>query len=296
MRDSFSTYHPMVNFIYFAFVLLFSMFFMNPISLIISLVTGLTYAIYLNGKKAVRFSLLYLLPMMILAAIINLAFNHEGVTILTYLPSGNPLTLESIIYGLASAMMLASVITWFSCYSAVMTSDKFVYLFGKIIPALSLVLSMTLRFVPKFKNQLNIVSESQKCIGRDVSTGSLLERMKKGITILSIMTSWALENAIETADSMKSRGYGLPNRSAFSIYTFDERDKMALSWILFCGIYILSGYFANAFYFAYFPMIKIKDITAFSVSFKLIYFALCITPVILNKKEDFKWKKLLNHK
>jgi energy-coupling factor transport system permease protein len=31
--------------------------------------------------------------------------------------------------------MLISVITWFNCYSAVMTSDKFVYLFGRIIPA-----------------------------------------------------------------------------------------------------------------------------------------------------------------
>jgi energy-coupling factor transport system permease protein len=46
--------------------------------------------------------------------------------------------------------MLAAVISWFSCYNAVMTSDKFVYLFGRVIPALSLILSMTLRFVPKF--------------------------------------------------------------------------------------------------------------------------------------------------
>ena len=35
------------------------------------------------------------------------------------------------------------------------------------------------------------------------------------ITILSIMVTWCLENAIETADSMKSRGCGLPGRSAF---------------------------------------------------------------------------------
>jgi energy-coupling factor transport system permease protein len=83
------------------------MFFMHPVSLIISLTGALTYAIYLSGKKAVRFSLLYMLPMMVMAAVVNPAFNHEGMTILTYLPSGNPLTLESILYGIAAAMMLA---------------------------------------------------------------------------------------------------------------------------------------------------------------------------------------------
>ena len=105
------------------------MFLMHPVSLAISLASALVYAVYLNGRRAVRFSLLYMLPMMVAAALVNPAFNHEGATILTYLPSGNPLTLESILYGAAAAAMLAAVVTWFSCYTAVMTSDKFVYLF-----------------------------------------------------------------------------------------------------------------------------------------------------------------------
>ena len=137
--------------------------------------------------------------------------------------------------------MLCAVIEWFSCYTAVMTSDKFVYLFGRIIPALSLVLSMTLRFVPKFKAQIHTVSEAQRCVGRDVSDGSVLQRLRHGITILSIMVTWCLENAIETADSMKSRGYGLPGRSAFSIYRFDSRDQSALSWLLYCGFFLCCG-------------------------------------------------------
>ena len=77
-----------------------------------------------------------MLPMLVAMALINPAFNHEGVTIIDYLPSGNPLTLESIIYGLCAAIMIVSVICHFSCYNEVMTSDKFIYLFGKIIPAI----------------------------------------------------------------------------------------------------------------------------------------------------------------
>ena len=137
--DAFSGCHPLVNFIYFALVLLFGMFFMHPVCLFISLACAWIYAVYLRGGKAVRDGLRYMLPMFILAAVVNPAFNHEGATILGYLPSGNPITLESIWYGLAAAAMIVAVITWFTCFNSVITSDKFIYLFGRIIPALSLM-------------------------------------------------------------------------------------------------------------------------------------------------------------
>ena len=293
-RDSFSSYHPIINFIYFALVLIYTMFFMHPVSLMISLVCALIYAVNLNGGKAVRFSLCFMLPMMLIAAIVNPAFNHEGVTILTYLPSGNPLTLESILYGIAAAIMLAAIMTWFSCYNAVMTSDKFVYLFGRVIPTLSLVLSMTLRFVPKFKVQLHAVSEAQRCVGRDVSDGTMLQRAKNAVTIMSIMVTWALENAIETADSMKSRGYGLPGCTAFSIYRFDDRDKIALLWLGFCGFYITAGWLAGGMQWRYYPMIKGTPMGVFPISFQLVYLALCLTPVILNLAENRKWRTIDN--
>lgn len=293
-RDTFSSYHPIINFLYFALVLLFSMFFMHPVLLAISLASALTYSIYLRGRKAVAFSLKYMLPMLLLSAVLNPAFNHEGVTILTYLPSGNPLTLESMIYGAAAAFMLITVIIWFTAFNEVITSDKFVYLFGRIIPALSLVLSMTLRFVPKFNAQIKVVSEAQRCIGRDISNGNVIQRMKNAVTILSIMVTWSLENAIETADSMKSRGYGLPGRSAFSIYKFDSRDRSALLWLIFCGVYIISGWLTDGMAFRYYPSIKGVGANPFSISFMLVYLALCMTPVILNVKEDRKWKRLIS--
>ena len=247
-KDAFSGYHPTINFLYFALVLLFSMCLMHPVYLAISLTGALAYDIYLKGRKAARFAVMGLLPMAVFAALVNPAFNHEGATILTYLPSGNPLTLESMLYGAAAAVMLASVVLWFSSYNEVMTSDKFVYLFGRVIPALSLVLSMSLRFIPKFKAQMQTVSEAQACIGRDTKNGSVLRRVGNAVKIFSILVTWSLENAIETADSMRSRGYGLPGRTAFSIYRFDDRDKAALAWLIFCGAYLISGWMAGGTY------------------------------------------------
>ena len=134
MRE-FKTYHPIVNFLYFVLVIGFSCFFMHPVCLAVSLLCGFVYSVMLKGKKAVKTNLIYMLPMLVVMALVNPLFNHEGVTIIKYLPSGNPLTAESILYGICAAAMIASVICHFSCYNEIMTSDKFMYLFGKIIPA-----------------------------------------------------------------------------------------------------------------------------------------------------------------
>ena len=292
MGDPFYDCHPAVNFLYFAMVITFSMCLMHPVYLAISLAGALAYAITLNGQKAVRFAVMGLLPMAALAALVNPAFNHEGMTILTYLPSGNPLTLESMLYGVAAAVMLASVVLWFSSYNEVMTSDKFVYLFGRVIPALSLVLSMALRFIPKFKAQMQVVAEAQACIGRDTKNGSVFRRIGNAVKIFSIMVTWSLENAIETADSMRSRGYGLPGRTAFSIYRFDDRDKTALAWLCFCGVYLISGWMAGGTYFRYYPTVKSVVLTPMTVSFMLVYLALVLTPVMLDRKEARLWKSL----
>lgn len=292
MTDSFSKYHPFVNLIYFALVIGFSMVVNHPLAQLISLVCAIIYVVSTQGKKSISFLLKFCLPLVLLTAFINPAFNHEGTTILLYFSNGNPLTLESIFYGFSSGCMIVTLLLWFSAFSEVMTSDKFIYLFGKVIPALSLVLSMTLRFVPKFKTQMKNVADAQRCIGRDVSSGSIMSRTKTAITIVSIMITWSLENAIETADSMKSRGYGLKGRTAFSIYSFEDRDKYTLVWFTFCFLYILAGVIVSAFGFRYFPDIRYSAFDITTIPFYVIYFGLCITPVVLNTVEDRKWKTI----
>lgn len=290
--NEFKTYHPIVNFIYFVLVIGFSCFFMHPVCLAISLVCAFTYSMVIKGRRAIKTNLIYMVPMLLLMAIINPLFNHEGVTVITHFPSGNPLTLEAIIYGLCAAAMIVSVILHFSSYNEIMTSDKFIYLFGKIIPALSLIISMTLRFVPRFAAQLKVVVNSQKCMGRDMGRGSIIKRTKNGLSILSVMTTWALENSVETADSMKARGYGIPGRTAYSIYKFDKRDKKALACILILGIYTLAGKILGMVDFSYFPSLKAENISVLSLSVFAAYLLLCLFPVIIELWEVRRWKAL----
>jgi energy-coupling factor transport system permease protein len=307
-KDTFSSYHPIVTMLYFLLVIGLTMFFTHPICLGISLMCAVVYSLCLNGKKALRFGLLYMLPMLIITALINPAFTHQGVTILTYLPNGNPLTLESIVYGIFMGVLLVCVISWFSCFNAVMTSDKFVYLFGRIIPALSLILSMSLRFVPRFTAQVKVIRNAQRGIrccsssGRDIRSGGILKRARHGIRILSILITWALENAIDTADSMKSRGYGLRGRTAFSIYRFTNRDKYALVFLLLFGGYVLVGTYLGELRFLYYPMIgrpwcldsgnPQEPFTPYLISLLAAWLVLAVMPIFINLKESIKWKQL----
>jgi len=291
-KDTFAGFHPFVNMLFFTIVIGFSMFFMHPVSLAISLLCALTYSIYIKGNKAVRFSLIFMLPMLLITAALNPLFSHQGATILAFFPNGNPLTLESILFGLAAATMLVTVITWFSCFNEVMTSDKFVFLFGKLIPALSLIFSMALRTVPRFRAQIKVISKAQRCIGRDVSNGNVLQKIRHGIKIISIMVTWALENAIETADSMKNRGYGLPGRTAFSIFKFCRRDAFALGYILFCTAAVLIGYALGAYHFRFFPTVRGQWTGADTIFVFAAYFALGIFPMIVNIRENLVWKKV----
>lgn len=292
-HDTFGDFHPLVGFSFYTFAILFGMIFNHPFCQLVSLIASVLYAVQVCGKKAVSTLVKFALPVFLLTVIINPAFSHGGVTRLCYLPGGNPLTLESIVYGVSAGTMFVTVIMWFCAFNAEFTSDKFIYVFGRIIPSLSLVISMSLRFVPRFKKQLGEITVAQRCIGRDVSSGNLFRRLKIAVSILSIMVTWALQNTIETADSMKSRGYGLKGRTAFSVYRFFDRDKLMLAWILFAGVFVASGAICGAFEAVYFPSIYFTPPSnVFYVCFLVVYAATLLTPLIVNVMGEKRWKLL----
>lgn len=290
--DTFSTYHPIISFTYFVLIIGCAMFVMQPVFLVISAVSGLLYYFYLKGRTVIKTVLFLMMPVFFISAIVNPLFNHQGMTILFYLQTGNPVTLESVLYGLASGVMLISILNWFTCYQEVMTSDKFIYLFGKVIPAMSLIFSMVLRFVPKYKKQIMKVSEAQKGLNRGCVKKSFLEKSKRGMRILSIMTTWALENSVQTADSMKSRGYGLRGRTNYANYRFDRRDCVLFGVIVGLGSIVLLGSISGVIRVLYFPIIVLNETTIWSIIVYITYGILCSIPLIVNVMEDIKWHYL----
>lgn len=279
MRDSFSTYHPLVNFCYFSVIIVLAMTIMHPLYLFIALLSQSSYAFLISGRRFLH-QFKFFLPLIVIAVLINACFNHQGATILAYFPSGNPLTYESICYALAAALALANVLISFFCFSQVIDSEKFIYLFGRILPALALIISMTLRFIPKFKQQLHHIRQNRQTFGADISQGTMWQKLCHALHIFSILLSWTLENALITADSMKSRGYGTAKRTAFSLYRFEKRDYLLLIIILGMTCFFINSLYGGVLSWRYFPLISALNITPLTAITLILYAIFSFIPII----------------
>ncbi|MCQ2470598.1 MAG: energy-coupling factor transporter transmembrane protein EcfT [Clostridia bacterium] len=311
MEAGFKGYHPVPNLIYFLSIVIFSLLFKHPLTLAVCFAASICYYIKLCGRQAVKNFFCVLLPMLVVVLLINGIFAHYGTTPIFTLPSGNKMTFEAIVYGFVLGLSAVTVMMWFFCYNEVVTADKFMFVFGKFLPAAALVFSMALRFVPLYKNRLYIIAEAQRGIGKDYKSGTLLERIKNGGKIMSILITWSLENAVEISDSMRARGYGLKGRKAYGKFKWSGKDFVAVFVIILIDILLIFGCIFKSVHCVYNPYIVINpkadfgktyfvnqlnltlNPTSFFGIITLIAFTvLCFLPLIIELKEDIKWNRL----
>ena len=310
MSSGFKGYHPLVNVLFFISIIAFGMLLRHPVYLVISFISSTAYYLKLSGKDGRKTVFRFLLPMLLFVVIINSFFNHYGVTTLFILPSGNNFTFEALVMGIVSGITVVSVIQWFFCCNEVVTEDKFMHIFGRILPKGALVVSMILRFVPLYRRRYKEISQARKCIGLN-GTDSFICKMKNTFKNIGILVSWSFENAIETADSMKARGYGLKGRTYYSRFQWHTGDTLAIIPLTLFDALIISGLVGNSAYCIYNPYViinppsesgttyiinelnlTINPFTILSIISLIAFTLLCFLPLIIDLKEDIKWHRL----
>lgn len=310
MSSGFKGYHPLVNVLFFISIIAFGMLLRHPVYLVISFISSTAYYLKLSGKGGRKTVFRFLLPMLLFVVIINSFFNHYGVTALFILPSGNNFTFEALVMGIVSGITVVSVIQWFFCCNEVVTEDKFMHIFGRILPKGALVVSMILRFVPLYRRRYKEISQARKCMGLN-GTDSFICKMKNTFKNIGILVSWSFENAIETADSMKARGYGLKGRTYYSRFQWHTGDTLALILLVLFDALIIFGLVSNSAYCIYNPYVIINQPSEIGTTYiinelnltinpfgflsiiSLIAFTLlCFLPLTIDLKEDIKWHRL----
>lgn len=310
MNSGFKGYHPLVNVSFFISVIAFGMLLRHPVYLVISFISSAVYYLKLSGKDGRKTVFRFLLPMLLFVVAVNSFFNHYGVTTLFVLPSGNNFTFEALVMGFVSGITVVSVIQWFFCYNEVVTEDKFMHIFGRILPKGALVVSMILRFVPFYRRRYKEISQARKCMGQ-CESNRFIVKTKNTFKNIGILISWSFENAIETADSMKARGYGLKGRTYYSRFQWHTGDTLAIVPITVLDALIIFGLAGNSAYCIYNPYVIInppsKSGTTYIINelnltinpftflsiISLVSFALlCFLPLTIDLKEDIKWRRL----
>lgn len=286
MKNAFSDLHPWISFAFFALTLVFSMIFMHPAYLAAMLLAAIICHASLHGWRKTARMAAGMAPLFAVLSIVNPIFNQYGQQVLfTYF--GRNYTLEALYYGMAIAAMFTGVLIWFSCYAAVMTSDKFVALFGGLMPSISLLLVMVFRLVPSYQRRARAILGARGGVGLGIGRGMRRrEQIAQGMIVLSALTGWALESAITTADAMRSRGYGTARRTSFQIYRFTPRDAA------FAGIMgvLAAGCIASAVTGAvqaqYTPVLSIAPIRPIGLG---CYALLLLMPSAINYWEKIAW-------
>lgn len=286
----YGSYHPAVLFLYYILAIGFSMFSMHPVVAAASVCGGFLLFLAGNGIKKTIGEFGFFLCLFVMMALANPMVVHSGETILFFM-NDNPVTLEAIVYGCVSALMLTGVLVWCKCYSAILTTDKFLYLFGKTIPKLGLILSMVFRFIPLFKLQIRKINQSQKTMGLYATT-SIPDRAGGSLRVFDSLLSWSMENSIDTADAMKARGYGLHGRTCFTLFRFRKRDGILLG--VMGGLALLVGicFYKGAFDFYYYPYVAEIQHGGWSIlGYGSVLVFMCI-PGVLELKEKLSWNYL----
>lgn len=289
----FENCHPAVNFLFYAATLYGSMAFNHPVFIVLSWICAFSYHIRRRGTRAVVFGLA-LLPLAVAFALYYSGYHHFGVTVLGQNFIGNSLTVESFLYGLTIGLRAATVCMWCGSLFQVVSSDKVVYLFGAVSPRLSLFLTIALRMIPRMKREAKRIHLARTGIGRGARQGSLLRRVGNCLRIFSMLITWLIQTLAQESDSMKSRGSLLSGRTAFSIYRFDDRDRLFVI-AMFCGMTISAmGQILGVTDMYYNPRIVWNPpdfrlcITAGGFAF------LCLMPLGLELWNDFRFRRARN--
>lgn len=278
--------HPGIMFIYFIAVVGISMASYNPINISCSLLGGAIY--YISLKKSLKGLRMYI-PVILFMAVLNPLFSHKGATIIFYW--GNPITLESILYGFAAAFMLFSVIIWFGCFNHIMTEDKIVYIFGRIMPKGSLIATMVLRFVPRLKKQMKSILEGQKFMGNDIKNADFRGKIVIGGRAIGALVSQVLEGALVTSDSMLARGYGKRGRTTYNTFKLTTRDKRLFVTIVIMAGISIAGIIMEFTEFRFYPVIYRSSVLRGAV-FYFSFLGLALLPAVIDCYEVAKWKYL----
>lgn len=227
----------------------------------------------------------------LLIIVMNPLLNHQGTHILFYL-GANPITLEAVIKGVMMALSLLNILMLAQIFNYLITSEKFLFLFSRFFPRWALLVMLTLRFIPLFRYRLMEIEQVQKVKGYSLKSGTLRARFHTAALLIQILLTWSLEEAIQTADSMTARGYGIGRRSYYHPYKLKRMDGWFIGLFLLILILNAYGVWLGDAVLAIAPILETLKLQGR----EWLYLGVCagyfLLPLLIDLKEGWTWRSL----
>lgn len=185
--------------------------------------------------------------LVIFTSVIHIILNNQGFKIITLLGfsiySGAifSILLISIRFFLVVLTMVIFNITTSptDITYAINKSLKFLSKIGFDVDSFSLIVSISLRFIPTILEETDRIINSQVSRGANLKSGNFVSRIKNFIPILIPIFISTLKRADELAIAMEIRGY-IPNkkRTRYKELKYNTVDYFIYIFIIFISLFI----------------------------------------------------------
>lgn len=287
---AFDSLHPALPLVYFAVALVLAMAAPHPTLLALSFAIAALYGVWLRGGRAVARSFAWQVPLLAVIVAVNPLFSSTGTTELFRIGT-QAVYAEGYANAATMALLLLCVMQWFANADAVLGSDKVMGTLGGILPTISLMISMIMRLIPQFvrrghtiNNALNACTAARNPSASMVSGGAFAKeahraeharhqerrteqneankpahrfsaiRFADHLRTVTTLMGWSMENSLETADSMRCRGWGANHkRTTFRRNRFRAYDALLLSALALLSVGAAAAAYALMDGFGFFP-------------------------------------------
>jgi len=280
--------HPVVQMIYFLVSLVAIMIFTHPLILFLFIVGLTIYLVSIKGVRQYFNDIKFFIFLSLIVVLINPLFNQRGRNVL-FEWNNKVITLEALVYGTIMAGMLLSIILLFQIFDKTVDSHKFIYVFSKFAPKSAFLSNMALRYIPLMKSRFDSLIEIK---AKSKEYKKFRDKIKIWSKVISTLLTWSFEEAITTADSMKSRGYGLKERSNYRVFKWRNKDYLALIIVSIILISLFIYKFSGVLAFEIYPALSNIKTNTFSVLAYLLVFILAVLPYLYDEGEKIKWRSL----
>lgn len=124
-----------------------------------------------------------------------------------------------------------------------------------------------------------------------MSQGSVFQRIQNTIRIFSMLITWTIDSLMTASDSMRGRGSSLRGRTSFSLYRFDNRDRLFVLALFTCLTMTLMAVILGLTDMTYDPRIIWKPINPLTILFYAGYTVLCLMPLRLELWTEYQFRK-----
>ena len=236
--------HPVTIFTYLTGLFLCIIFNKSKIAPSLFIILAMSFILILSEgiAKTIK-SLAYGFFLTIIIMLLTVLTYHKGTHVFLYI-NDNPLTYEGIYTGIMSGIFIMSMLLFFKLFSLLISQGKFLFLFGRFFPTITLMINMIFAFSKGYKQSLQDVILAQQTLGISTSSTGIVKKIRNGVCIFSGFIGFMLENSLTTASSMKARGYNGRNYT-YNPYRWKAKDKLLLCAAL---VFILLEIFIYSIY------------------------------------------------